>query len=96
MAPESARQIADALNGIASKLSQPTYTLTGAADWPILYIVGGIVIVMIGIMWADLRGTIKDNRTEWKADLDKETNILWKETREIRQNMKECKEKCCE
>lgn len=103
MSPSENHQIAEGLQAIADKLTPPTYTLTGAADWPILVIMCGLVATMIGclalqvgFMWRDLRGRIKEDVDH----LWEETRALRKEFREsdtsIKDDMKECKEKCCE
>ena len=82
MSPEQVQQIIAALKDIAS--GPKGYTLTGAADWPLLVIVGAGLVVLLGMMWADLRANIKDNRTEWKS----EVNTIWAA-------MKDCQDDCC-
>ena len=87
-------QLVDALNHLAESLTASSvakYTLTGAQDWPILLVVGALLVAMISFMWVDLKATFKDH----KSDNAKEIDTLWSETRAIRLEMKECKEKCC-
>lgn len=111
--PET-QQIADALQAIAAKLTPPTYTITGAADWPILLALGGVVsfllvvlIAVVGFMWKGLESSLKEWRKEMRGEMKEQINLLWVETRKItadfqkadagiHQEMKECKEKCCE
>lgn len=89
------------------------YSLSEATDWPLLLILGGIVVALIGIMWKDLKDTIKSDKTEWKEGLSclkaelkeaisilksetkGELDLLWDESRRMKDEMKECKEKCC-
>lgn len=82
MTPEQIQQLIVALKEIAT--GPKSYTLTGAADWPLLVIVGGAVVALICFMWADLRSSIKDGRTEWKTEVDR----VW-------QAMRECQDDCC-
>ena len=87
-------QLVDALNHLATSLTASSvtkYTLTGAQDWPILLVVGALVVGMLSFMWVDLKSAFKDH----KSANTKEIDTLWNETRAIRLEMKECKEKCC-
>ena len=84
----------DALNNIATKMSH-SYTITGAADWPILMVAGGLIVAMVAFMWRDLRSLLKENKVEWqkaladhKIDNEKEINNLWSA-------MRDCKDDCC-
>ncbi|HKI46918.1 MAG TPA: hypothetical protein VKA08_16435 [Balneolales bacterium] len=72
------RQIAESLT-IANK-----YTITGAADWPILAAVGGLLIAILGFMWRDLRSAMKDLKRESRADID----TVWAA-------MRDCQHDCC-
>lgn len=99
MGQETTQLLVEAINNLGAAIEKgvaESYTITGAADWPIIVVLGGVVIALIGFMWVDLKATMKDNRNEWKVDLSKETGLLWSESRAIRKEMKECKEKCCE
>ena len=88
------QQLVSALKTLAESMNHlgaDKYTITGAADWPILMVMGGALVAIIGFMWVDLRATIKDHRGEWESHLnrhcqdDKEAlNLLWAETRDIR------------
>ena len=82
MTPEQIQEIIAALKAIAS--GPKGYTLTGAADWPLLIIVGAGLVVLLGMMWADLRANIRDNRSEWKG----EATTIWAA-------MKDCQDDCC-
>ena len=57
------------LLAVLTKLSERSYTLTGAADWPILATMAGLLIAVIGWMWVDLKATIREGRQEWKTEL---------------------------
>ena len=83
MDPAQINKIVSALEKIASAPSA-VYTITGAADWPLLVVLGGAVVALICFMWADLRSTMKENRTDAKTDID----TLWKA-------MRECQDDCC-
>lgn len=91
MNPEQFNQLLGAL----VKLAERPYTLTGAADWPILAAMAGLLIAVIGWMWVDLKATIRDGRSEWKTELtafkaehDKEHDRLW-------QAHRDCQVDCC-
>ena len=93
MTDDQLPQLISALKQLSDSMahSQMTYTIAGAADYPILMVMGGILVAIIGFMWVDLRATIKDHRVEWESHLtrhcqdDKEAvNLLWAETRDIR------------
>ena len=94
MEPAQLDRVAAALEKIATKASA-TYTLTGAADWEILAVMGGALFVVIGLMWTDLRTNIKDNKAEWqraikehKEETEKQNQILW-------DAMRHCQGECC-
>lgn len=78
-----------------SQLSSKSYTLTSAADWPILVTVGGILFTMIVMMWTDLKNTIKDHRGEWQHAIDRHTAENEKEIKIIWDAMRECQSDCC-
>lgn len=91
MNPEQISQLLNLLERIAAR----NYTLTGAADWPILVAVGGLLIGIIGMMWADLRTSIKESRREWqeamkehRVENEKNSNILW-------EALRHCQDDCC-
>lgn len=80
---------------ILIKLTDRQYAITAASDWPILVVVGGLLIAAIGIMWVDLRSTIKDGREEWreelkeaKSDNEKGHDLIW-------DAMRDCQKDCC-
>lgn len=103
MTQEQIARLIELLTKIADTLSAPKpYTITGASDWPVLLVVGGILAIMIGLigglirlMWSDLRVSLRDNRTEWKeavAELKHEEKVehdlLWSALRD-------CQGDCC-
>jgi len=61
---------------VLERLLARQYTITGAADWPLLLTIGGVLgavlmmlIAIIGFMWRDIRAVVKDNRGEWREEL---------------------------
>lgn len=71
LTPEQFQQ----LLALAQRLSEPRlYTLTGAQDWPMLVVMAGMVIALIGLMWADLRSKLtandQDHAKLWRAHED--------------------------
>ena len=93
MTPEQLERIVHALEKLATK-NQP-YTITGAADWPILVALGFILVSLIGFMWRDLRGYIKDNRSDWKEALTEHKSESKKENDIIWAAMRDCQSDCC-
>jgi hypothetical protein len=80
---------------LLSKIADKPYTITGAADWPILAVVGGILLAVIGAMWADLRAAMKEGREEWRQQLneveaknDRAHDLVW-------EAMRDCQSDCC-
>lgn len=103
MTPEQTAKLLELLSKIADALSVPkVYTLTGAADWPLLIVVSGIIALMIAMigglikyMWVDLRIGLRDNKVEWKAVITElkqeekeEHDLLWSAIRD-------CQSDCC-
>lgn len=103
MTPEQTAKLIELLSKIADALSTPKpYTITGAADWPILLVVSGILAILIGLiggmirlMWSDLRLSMRDSKNEWreavaqaKHDEEKEHDLLWSALRD-------CQGDCC-
>lgn len=91
MSPDQFNQLLAAL----SKLADRPYTLTGAADWPILAFMLVIFIGVIGWMWRDLKATIKDGRQENKADLSEYKQTHSEEHKNLWQALKDCQGDCC-
>ena len=96
MTPEQFEQIRKLLETVALNMSHTgKYTITGAADWPILLVIGGLLTTAIGLMWADLRANIKEGKSEWraaleqhKADNEKNFDLVW-------QAHRDCQHECC-
>lgn len=80
MTPDQFKELLQVLERIASK----QYTITGAADWPILLVLGGLLVSVLGFMWHDLRGQLKDHKDDNEKDID----LLWEEHRR-------CQKECC-
>lgn len=80
---------------LLEKIATRPYTITGAADWQILVVISGVLACVIGLMWTDLKATIKENKSDWKEELrthkeegDKNINNLW-------DAMRKCQSDCC-
>jgi len=65
------------LLSLLEKLVSHQYTITGAADWPILASIGGVFIAVLGFMWRDVRASIdkigtaiKESRNESKSEVE--------------------------
>lgn len=91
MSPEQFNQ----LLAVLTKLADRTYTLTQAADWPILAIMAGLLLAVISRMWVDLKATIREGRregknelAEFKAEHEKEHSRIW-------QAHRDCQVDCC-
>lgn len=83
------------LLSLITRLADKQYAITAASDWPILLVCGGLLVAAIGLMWADLKNTIKDGKQEWKEELqntkqdfEKRIDVLWAA-------MRDCKDDCC-
>ena len=95
MSQEQIDALIRALSGISSSLSKRDYTITGAADWPILLILGGLILSLVAFMWRDLRTVWNDSRTDWrekilehKIENDKNFDLIWAAHRD-------CQNDCC-
>ena len=90
------------LIGILKQLADQQYTITGAADWPILLMMCGVLGTlmltiggMVAYMWKDIKATIKENRSEWRVELDKEEIERKRQDDMIWSHIRECQEDCC-
>lgn len=75
---------------------QPQYTITGAQDWPILVLLGGIIVGMVAFMWTDLRATIKDGKKEWKNDLVRHEDENTRQFDYVWDAIRDCQGDCCD
>lgn len=91
MTPDQFHQLLAAL----VKLAERPYTLTSAADWPILATMAGLLIAVIGWMWIDLKNTIKEGRRESKDELGDFKLEHEKEHSRIWQAHRDCQIDCC-
>jgi hypothetical protein len=91
MSPDQFAQLLSVL----TKLADRTYTLTGAADWPIMATLAGLLIAVLGWMWVDLKATIKEGRSECRGELDKFKTEHEKEHSRIWQAHRDCQIDCC-
>jgi len=80
MTEENIARLINAIESIANK----QYTISGAADWPMLIAIGSVLLTVIGFMWIDLRGKLTEGRTDTRKELD----TIW-------QAMKDCQSECC-
>jgi len=89
---EAVDKLAGPLNKIAAVIVAPqppqSYTLTGASDWPLLVAVGGLLLMALVAIWADLKAALKDSRSaskdelrEHKADTTAKFDAVWTEIR---------------
>ena len=80
MTPDQFAQLLTVLKQIVAR----PYTLTGAADWPLLAFLCVVIFALIGLMWRDLRALIQSNKTS----NEKETDKIWKA-------LSDCQSECC-
>lgn len=80
MNTEQFAQLLQALEKIATK----TYTLTGAADWPLLLVIGGLLVAVLGAMWHDLRTQLSVHKQDNEKDIDTIFEI-----------QRRCQDECC-
>ena len=83
MNTEQISQLLNLLEKIAAK--SQAYTITGAADWPILAFGFGFLVVLIAALWGSILAAIKTN----KADTQRDVDNIWK-------GMRDCKNDCCD
>lgn len=95
MTPEQIKMLLEVLNKIAVNLNRGDYTITGAADWPILLVLGGMILAMVAFMWRDLRSVLRESKEDWrdklhehKSDNEKNFDLLWAAHRD-------CQSECC-
>lgn len=85
MNAEQVNQLLNLLAKIAENISKPQpYTITGAADWPLLLVLGFVLVGLIGWMWKDLKDAMREN----KAERTKAIDDIWNE-------MERCQHECC-
>jgi len=96
MNPLEIARLLEVLGRIADSLSKrQQYTITGADDWQILVVIGGLLVAAIGVMWADLRSTIKEHRGEWYSELQRHNAENTKDIDLVWNAMRDCKADCC-
>lgn len=91
MTPDQFAQLMTLLEKIVSR----QYTITGAADWPILVAIGAVLISMGAFMWVDLKNTIKDNRGESRDELKKHIDDDEKDHEKLWKAFSDCQSDCC-
>lgn len=71
------------------------YTITGAADWGMLLVVGGLLVAAVGAMWLDLKNTITNQKIDstkenerLRTELNERIDTLWKAH-------EDCQRDCC-
>lgn len=93
---------------LLAKIANFQYTLTDAADWPLLVALAGVIALCLGsiigllvYIHKDLKLTIKEKAGEWKEGLDKEekerkeaVQLCWDGWREEKDNLWTEMEKC--
>lgn len=104
MSPQQFELLIATLEKLSNRLG--TYTITGAADWPILAPVAGLMVAMIAYMWHDLKATLKTDRDTWRVTMAEQRLELERvETRcrieaekgddKIWTAIRHCQEDCC-
>lgn len=99
---EQFTQLLAALKGMGPQ----QYTITGAADWPMLLVIGGMLVGAVAMMWADLRSKLSTHQTDLRAELAdlKTTNAKehddmkkanTKSNDDIWAAMRDCQDDCC-
>ena len=80
---------------VLKKLADKQYTISGAADWDMLLAIGGLLMLAIAAMWADLRSKLTEQRNmatsdihEFKATNKGEHDTIW-------EAMRACQDDCC-
>ena len=63
-------------------LASPDFTITSAKDWPILLVLGSVLLGAIGAMWMDLKSSLKDNKREREKAIDD----VWEEIRRCQEH----------
>ena len=91
MTPEQFQQLLVVLQKIAER----QYTITGAADWPILAAVGGALCAVLAFMWLDLRSSMKEHRYEWQRTIEKHEDENGKAVDLLWQAHRDCQTECC-
>lgn len=76
---------------LLEKIADRPYTITGAADWPILLAMCGVVAFMlllnIGVvrmMWADIKASMREDKAQNSAD----HQTIWAA-------LNDCQDDCC-
>jgi len=80
MTTEQFSRLITAIESLVNK----QYTISGAADWPMLIAIGSLLIAVIGFMWIDLRSKLDAGRNDTRKEFD----AIW-------QAMKDCQDDCC-
>ena len=66
MSPEQFQQVL----ALFKEISLRPYTITGAADWPLLVALMAIITGLIGVMWADLRKSMAAGESRYQRVVD--------------------------
>lgn len=93
MTAEQVEQTLKLLQRIAETLSG-TYTITGAADWPILAALAAVILGLIALMWRDLKATIRDKDDIIRRDLEHEVTERKRQDDLLWSGMRDCKQEC--
>ena len=80
---------------VLTKLADRQYTISGASDWPILLVVGGILLTAIAMMWSDLKTSMKESKQDWQDDLRSHKEDDSKAHDAVWSAMRDCKDDCC-
>lgn len=69
---------------IFEKISNKSFTITSAADWPIVAILGGTIAALVVFMWKDLRTTVTDSIKELSTELKEHKNEFNTKIKELK------------
>jgi hypothetical protein len=76
-------------------LSTRQWTLTSATDWPLLIVIGSLLVGVLVFIWADLKATIREHRGEWREELDRHKVESERAVAQVWTAIKDCQSDCC-
>lgn len=103
MTPDQFEKLLSVLERVSVK--QP-YTITGAADWPLLLVLGGLIVAVIAFMWRDLKAGYAADKAERQREFTMHKDESREQLSEHKQENKEqfdyvwtairdCQHECC-
>lgn len=98
MTPEQFEKLLDVLGKLLQNMQHVAtrdYTITGSSDWPMLCAIGAILGALVGFMWLDLRGSMRENRQERQKDISDLRQEMKTEDQKIWTAIGHCQDDCC-